>query len=129
MITSFAPVTKAKNLGDLLKFEAPNLYSRERTTVAAGQNLELGAVVGTIAASVKTTRFDPAAADGSQVASGVLLENCDASLIDRDDALVVLRHAIVVDSTLVWPVAIDPADKAAAVASLKSLGVLIRQSA
>lgn len=129
MITSFAPVTKAKNLGDLLKFEAPNLYSRERTTVAAGQNLELGAVVGTITASGKTTRFDPAATDGSQVASGVLLEACDASLIDRDDALVVLRHAIVADSTLVWPVAIDPADKAAAVASLKAMGVLIRQSA
>lgn len=129
MTTSFAPVTKAKNLGDLLKFEAPNLYSRERTTVAAGQNLELGAVVGTITASGKTTRFDPGATDGSEVASGVLLEDCDASLIDRDDALVVLRHAIVADSTLVWPVEIDAADKAAAVASLKALGVLIRQSA
>lgn len=128
MITSFAPVTKAKNLGDLLKFEAPNLYSRERTTVAAGQNLELGAVVGTITTSGKTTRFDPAATDGSQVASGVLLEACDASLIDRDDALVVVRHAIVADSTLVWPVAIDPVNKAAAIASLKAMGVLIRQS-
>ena len=128
MITSFAPVTKAKNLGDLLKFEAPNLYSRERTTVAAGQNLELGAVVGTIKATGKTTRFDPAATDGSEVASGVLLEACDASLIDRDDALVVLRHAIVDDSTLVWPAGMDAAGKAAAVTSLKSLGVLIRQS-
>lgn len=129
MTTSFAPVIKAKNLGDLLKFEAPNLYSRERTTVAAGQNLELGAVVGTITASGKTTRFDTAATDGSQVASGVLLEACDASLIDRDDALVVVRHAIVADATLVWPVEIDAADKAAAIASLKALGVLIRQSA
>ena len=129
MTTSFASVTKPKNLGDLLKVEAPNLYSRERTTVAAGQNLELGAVVGSITASGKTTRFDPGATDGSQVASGVLLEACDASLIDRDDALVVLRHAIVADSTLVWPVAIDAANKAAAVASLKALGVLIRQSA
>ena len=34
------------NLGDLLKFEAPNLYSRDRVTVAAGQNLPLGTVLG-----------------------------------------------------------------------------------
>ena len=27
------------NLGDLLKYEAPNLYSRDQVTVAAGQNL------------------------------------------------------------------------------------------
>ena len=32
------------NLGDLLKYEAPNLYSRDRVTVAAGQNLPLGTV-------------------------------------------------------------------------------------
>ena len=30
------------NLGDLLKYEAPNLYSRDRVTVASGQNLQLG---------------------------------------------------------------------------------------
>jgi hypothetical protein len=29
------------NLGDLLKFEAPSLYSREEITVAQGQNLTL----------------------------------------------------------------------------------------
>ncbi len=34
------------NLGDLLKYEAPNLYSRDQLTIAAGQNLVLGAIVG-----------------------------------------------------------------------------------
>ena len=34
------------NLGDLLKFEAPSLYSREEITVAQGQNLTLGTLVG-----------------------------------------------------------------------------------
>lgn len=128
MTTSFPPVTQSKNLGDLLKFEGTNLYSRERTTVASGQNLELGAVVGTITASNKTKRFDPDATDGSQIPSGVLLQNCDASLIDRDDALVVVRHAMVADTVVVWPVGISPAEKATAVATLKTLGVLIRQS-
>ena len=36
------------NLGDLLKYEAPNLYSRDRVTVASGQNLPLGTVVGIV---------------------------------------------------------------------------------
>ena len=46
--------TEAMNLGDLLKFEAPNLYSRDRVTVAAGQNLPLGTVLGTITACLNT---------------------------------------------------------------------------
>ena len=38
-------ITQSKNLGDLLKYEAPNLYSREAATVAAGQNLQHGTVL------------------------------------------------------------------------------------
>jgi large subunit ribosomal protein L35 len=45
--------TEAMNLGDLLKFEAPNLYSRDRATVASGQNLPLGTVVGIVTATGK----------------------------------------------------------------------------
>lgn len=121
-------ITQANTLGDLLKYEAPNLYSRDRVVVAAGQNLELGAVVGTVTATAKVKRFDPSATDGSEVATGVMLADCDASLIDRDDGLVVTRHAIVADYALVWPVGITPTEKEAAIASLKSLGVLVRQS-
>lgn len=117
------------NLGDLLKFEAPNLYSRDRVTVASGQNLPLGAVVGTITATGKVKRFDPSATDGSQVPSGVLLADCDATLADRDDGLIVARHAIVVDHALAWPGAITNAEKLSAVAQLKALGVLVRQGA
>ena len=43
------------NLGDLLKYEAPNLYSRDRVTVASGQNLPLGTVVGIVTATGKPT--------------------------------------------------------------------------
>ena len=32
-------MTEQKNLGDLLKYEAPNLYSREAVTIAAGQSV------------------------------------------------------------------------------------------
>ena len=117
------------NLGDLLKYEAPNLYSRDRVTVASGQNLQLGTVVGIVTATAKFKQLDPSAEDGTQVAAGVLLQACDAALIDRDDGLVVARHAIVAHHALAWPDAITTAEKLAAVAQLKALGVLVRQGA
>ena len=115
------------NLGDLLKYEAPNLYSRDRVTVASGQNLPLGTVLGIVTASGKYKQIDPSAEDGSQVAAGVLLQTCDATLADRDNGLVVARHAIVSDHALQWPEAITAAEKASAIAQLKALGVLVRQ--
>lgn len=115
------------NLGDLLKYEAPNLYSRDRVTVVAGQNLQLGAVAGMVTASGKVKQIDPSATDGSQYAAGVLMQNCDAHLADRDDGLMVARHAIVSDHALQWPVGITTGEQHAAIAQLKALGVLVRQ--
>lgn len=115
------------NLGDLLKYEAPNLYSRDRVTVVAGQNLQLGAVAGMVTASGKVKQIDPSATDGSQYAAGVLMQNCDAHLADRDDGLMVARHAIVSDHALQWPVGITTSEQHAAIAQLKALGVLVRQ--
>src|SRR5690606_29446627 len=117
------------NLGDLLKYEAPNLYSRDRVTVASGQNLPLGTVVAIVTATGKFKQIDPSAEDGTQVAAGVLLQACDATLIDRDDGLVVARHAVVAHHALAWPDAITTAEKLAAIAQLKALGVLVRQGA
>ena len=52
-------VSQPKNLGDLLKYEAPNLYSRDQDTVAAAQNLSLGTVVGRETATAKLKTLDP----------------------------------------------------------------------
>lgn len=119
--------TESMNLGDLLKYEAPNLYSRDRVTVAAGQNLPLGAVVGVVTATGKVKQIDPSATDGTQVAAGVLMQACDAALAERTDGLVVARHAIVSDHALQWPTGITTGEQQAAIAQLKSLGVLVRQ--
>jgi hypothetical protein len=119
--------TESMNLGDLLKYEAPNLYSRDRVTVAAGQNLPLGAVVGMVTATGKVKQIDPSATDGTQLAAGVLMQACDAALAERTDGLIVARHAIVSDHALQWPTGITTGEQQAAVAQLKSLGVLVRQ--
>ena len=115
------------NLGDLLKYEAPNLYSRDRVTVAAGQTLPLGTVLGLVTATGKVKQIDPSATDGSQYAAGVLMQAIDAALIDREDGLMVARHAIVADHALTWPAGITAAEKLSAIQQLKSLGVLIRK--
>lgn len=117
------------NLGDLLKYEAPNLYSRDRVTVAAGQTLVLGAVVGVITATGKVKALDPSASDGSQFAAGVLIQACDAALMERDDGLMVARHALLADHALTFPVGITQAEQLAALQQLKNLGVLVRQGA
>ena len=66
-------INEVLNLGDLLKYEAPNLYSRDQVTVAAGQNLlVLGTVVGIETATAKVKQIDPAATDGTEVAVGIL---------------------------------------------------------
>lgn len=124
-----AVLSEPLNLGDLLKYEAPNFYSRDRSTLAAGQNLPLGTVLGTVTATGKLKTFDPSASDGTQVPSGVLLQNCDATLAERDDALVVARHAIVAAHALVWPSAITGSKELTALAQLAALGVLVRQGA
>ena len=120
-------ITEGLNLGDLLKYEAPNLYSRDQITVGAGQNLPLGTVVGLVTATGKLKQIDPSATDGSQYAAGVLMQSVDATLIDREDGLMLARHAIVADHALAWPAAITSAEKLAAIAQLKSLGVLVRK--
>ena len=121
-------ITEGLNLGDLLKYEAPNLYSRDQVTVAAGQNLVLGTVVGIDTATAKVKQIDPTATDGTEVAVGVLATSIDASLIDREDGILIARHAVVADHALTWPAGIAPLDKAAAIAQLKAAGVLVRHA-
>jgi len=120
-------ITEGLNLGDLLKYEAPNLYSRDQVTVAAAQNLMLGTVVGIDTATDKVKAFDPAATDGTEVVAGVLAISIDASLIDRPDGIVIARHAMLADHALTWPVGITAPQKAAALSKLKSLGIIVRQ--
>lgn len=122
-------IAQPKNLGDLLKYEAPNLYSREQETVAAAQNLTLGTVVGRETTTAKLKALDPAATDGSEIAIGVLANDIDATLIDREDTILIARHAIVARGALVWPIGITAVHKAAAVAQLADRGILVRESA
>lgn len=118
------------NLGDLLKYEEETLrYSRDRVTVAAGENLERGAVVGRVTASRLIKRLDPTANDGTEHAIGLILEPIDASLAERDDGLLLARHAIVAEHLARWPEGITTAQQTAAIDALELRGILLRQAA
>ena len=88
-------INSLPTLGDLLKFEAPQFYSRSAITIAAGQNLAMGTVLGRKTADDKHQAFDPVATDGTDTPVGILLGDIDATLIDREDALLLARHAMV----------------------------------
>lgn len=124
-----AVINETSYISDLLKYEEDCLnYSRNSGTVAAGQNLGLGTVVGKKTADGKLYALDPAATDGTEIAVGVLIEPVDATLIDKT-GLIVARHAIVADRAVVWPSGIKNEQKATAIAQLESLGILVRPSA
>ena len=120
-------ITNDLTLGDLLKYEEENLYSRDQVTVVSGQNLKLGTVIGRVSATQKVKALDPSATDGSEVAAGVVLQSIDASSTEKTNGLIVSRQAIVADHALVWPVAITTEEKTAAIAQLEAIGVLVRQ--
>jgi hypothetical protein len=120
-------ITNDLTLGDLLKYEEENLYSRDQVTVVSGQNLKLGTVIGRVSATQKVKALDPSATDGSEVAAGVVLQSIDASAAEKTNGLIVSRQAIVADYALVWPVAITTEEKTAAIAQLEAIGVLVRQ--
>jgi hypothetical protein len=120
--------TEPNYLGDWLKFEEDNLYSRDRVTVASGQNLKTGTVVGIVTASGKAKQLAPSASDGSQNAAGVLVGDVDASAADTP-GVIIARHAICSDKGLVWPDGITGPQKNTALAQLKALGILVREGA
>jgi hypothetical protein len=113
-------------LGDWLKYEEDNLYSRDEVLVASGQNLKTGTVVATL--NGKVTQFAPAASDGSNIVTGILLLDVDASGGDKP-GVVIARHAICSKNCLVWPDGITEPQKSLAVTQLISLGILVREGA
>lgn len=49
-----ATKTQPNYLGDILKWEEPNLYSREEATILSGQNLKVGTVIGKVTVGAVT---------------------------------------------------------------------------
>jgi hypothetical protein len=109
-------------LSDLLKYEEENLYSRDTVTVAAGQNLVIGTVLGRVGG--KAVALDPAATDGSEKAIGVSINDVTATV--DTEAVMVSRNVLLSEPYVVWPAGMTTAQKLTAVAELNQLGIVLR---
>jgi hypothetical protein len=105
-------IEEGNRLGDLLKFEVDKNYCRETVTVAAGQNLKLGTVVGTKSATgeVKIVSIASQETDGSDEVTGIILEDVDATG-GAKKSVVVLGAAMVAYDHLVFPAAATDVQK------------------
>ena len=119
--------TMTPTLGAYVKYEdSESRYSRDDVTVIAGQNLAIGTVVARITASRKVTAYNPAGADGSQNAIGIMSASVDATAADTP-GVIIARHAVLVArDSLVWAGSPTTPQKDTAMAAMKALGLLSR---
>ena len=117
--------TEKNRTGDFLLSEGNGSYSRENIVVASGQNLQAGTVLSTVTASGEATALAPAGDDGSEVATGILWANTNAT--DADTAAVAIQRAAEVKAdALIWPAGITAPQKTTAIAQLSELGIVLR---
>jgi hypothetical protein len=81
------------------------------------------------AGSGKVKQIDFAAADGSNIPCGLLLLDTTAPDGADRSAVAIVRNAIVSDNGITWPAGATANQKAAAIAQLKSAGILVREGA
>ena len=118
-------ITETNRNGEVLLSEANGALSREVVTIASGQNLEAGAVLGKVTASGKYVGLAPDATDGSEVANAVLLYDADASAGDAK-ATVLVRLAELASDKLVWPTGITQAQIDTALSQLAGDYIIAR---
>lgn len=117
-------LVEGKHPGEHIVHEESKDLSREKIILATG-NLLAGAVLGRITAGSECVELAPAAADGSEVAMGILWANTDATVA----AVSAVAHTALTkvrDENLTWPVGITGPQKTAAIAELKALNIIVQ---
>lgn len=115
-------------ISQIVRWEEDHEYSRDNITLASGENLSLGAVLGKVTATGQYKELDPSASDGTETAAGILLEDCDASSA-ATTTVALVRDAIIIDDNLVWGSGVTSSQKTTALSQLKGLGIVARSSA
>ena len=112
--------------------EANGTRSRDVVTLAEGVVRNPGTVLGKVAATGKYVPVDPTngtgegeTPDGSHIAVVVLFAAVDATAGDKP-AVITARDAEVEAAALIWPAAITPTQKTAALGQLAAVGIVAR---
>ena len=109
--------TEETLLSNILLIEGPGGFSRSAKTLASGQNVVKGEVLGTITASGKLAVYDPDGVDGTETATCIAIEDMDASAGDKTIVVVDCMAAVDADF-LTWENGISAGDKADGIADL-----------
>lgn len=121
---------RPRQLSELLKTELDPNWSREAGVVKAGQTFDLGQVIAALTADGpdlgKLVAFNPAGVDGSETIVGVSQMVVDASDNDVYGVPYSARGAVLSLSGLRGLDALTAPQKAAALAQLTALGLIVR---
>jgi hypothetical protein len=117
-----------KYVGDWLKYEEENRFSRDVVTLNGGTKYTSGSVLGKITATGKYAMYDNTAVDGREVAAGLLVDATDAT---GGDALgvIVNRIAELNPNNLTWHANNNAAAKTAGLADLLAIGIVSLEGA
>lgn len=117
---------RPRQLSEVVKYETHPDYSRESGTALAGEEFDLGQVLGKVTVSGKLVVLDPAATDGSEDVVGVAQTLVEAGADDVEFVVYSRRATIFSASGLRWPPGITAPQKAAALAQMEALGLVVR---
>lgn len=95
------------------------------TDFVAGDSFTITVAAG----SGKYVQLDDTAVNGAEIPAGLLLLDTTAANGTDAAGVAIVRHAAVSDSGITWPSTADANEIAAAVAILKTLGILVREGA
>lgn len=113
----------APTLGDLLKWEIALEYTREAVTFAGGTVYPIGSVVA-------VTGGKYALAKDTDTAAGIVVIGVDATAGDKQGVILARGPSIVSQAALLFDASVaDDAKKAAKVADLTKLGIVVRAAA
>jgi len=117
-------LTEGKHSGEFILSEANYDRSRQEVTIVTGQNLTACKVLGKITSGGKYAVYANGASDGTEVAAGILFDDCDATDADKKAAAIV-RDCTVKAAMLDWGSS-DSTAITAGIADLLALGIIVR---
>lgn len=133
MATYSTTVAMPKLQSSVIKWFDSEQYSMENVTLGPlAAAAPAGTVLGIVTASGLWAPLNVGAADGTQIAAGVLLEAMPVNASNTLNVAVVVREAVVQASGLVWPAGITAPQTATATAQLFNggngitLGIVVR---
>ncbi len=114
--------TETQHWDAFIVSEANGYRSRDKGTVATGETLLPGAVVGIVTAGGALKEYNPGNSDGSEVVAGIILKSPAADT----EAAYLARDAEVNASELVWFSGASAGQITAGETGLKAVGIVPR---